>query len=410
METRLVRLDDIADVNPTVSLAKDAEHPFVPMDAVTSGLRYVRAKWCRKLTGGARFHPGDTLMARITPCLENGKIAQFDPDGLPGFGSTEFIVLRAKPGHADPAYLFYLARSSILTEPAIASMSGASGRQRADAKVLAAVEFTCPGLAEQRRIASILSAYDDLIEVNRQRVALLEEAARSLFDEWFVRFCFPGHERSPLMETPDGPSPLGWEWSTAADVIEFDPRTKVAKDGLKPFISMGHLDTKASLIARHEMRGGNSGAKFRDGDTLFARITPCLENGKTGLVRDLAASGGVGFGSTEFIVMRGRRVGPAFTYCLARLEQFRVSAQQSMSGASGRQRAKADSVATFAMALPKSDELFVAFEQASWPMLELSGKLGEANQRLVTCRDLLLPRLMSGRLSVSAAEHELEAA
>ena len=171
---------------------------------------------------------------------------------------------------------------------------------------------------------------------------------------------------------------------------------------------MGLLDTQTSLIGKYEQRTGNSGSKFRNGDTLFARITPCLENGKTGLVRNLRSIDGIGFGSTEYIVMRGRDAGPAFTYCLARLEAFRSNARASMTGASGRQRARTDNVSVFPLAVPPSSKLLGDFERVAWPMLQLVGSLGEAIEQLVASRDLLLPRLISGQLSVARAECDLE--
>ncbi|HBO3958482.1 restriction endonuclease subunit S [Pseudomonas aeruginosa] len=272
------------------------------------------------------------------------------------------------------------------------------------------VTITVPPLETQYRIAEILGAYDDLIEVNRQRIAVLEEMARGLFAEWFIRLRFPGHEDVAIDDTPGGPLPVGWSWGTAGDLLLFDPRTRVPREGEKPFIPMGHLDTATSIIAEPEARTGNSGAKFQNGDTLFARITPCLENGKTGLVRNLPGPDGIGFGSTEFIVMRGGRVGPAFSYCLSRLPDFREHARMSMSGATGRQRARTDSVADFSIAIPPANNLFERFEKAAWPMLELVGQIGLSSERLAAARDLLLPRLISGQLSVTEAERELEAA
>lgn len=399
---------DLVDINPGTKLLKDAEYPFIAMEDVAPGRRYVHSRQRRKLTGGARFEPADTLLARITPCLENGKIAQYDPTGSPGFGSTEFIVLRAKSGIADPGFVHYLAVSKEIREPAILSMAGASGRQRADAKVVAETLVPAPSLETQRRIAVILGAYDNLIEVNRRRIAMLEEMARGLFTEWFTRLRFPGHEDVVIEDTPDGPLPAGWSWGTASDLLQFDPRTRVPREGEKPFIPMGHLDTATSLIAEPEMRTGNSGAKFQNDDTLFARITPCLENGKTGLVRNLSGPGSVGFGSTEFIVMRGGRAGPAFSYCLSRLPAFREHARMSMSGASGRQRARTNSIADFPLTIPPANNLFDQFEKAAWPMLELVGQIGLSNKQLAAARDLLLPRLISGQLSVAQAEQELE--
>jgi type I restriction enzyme S subunit len=322
--------------------------------------------------------------------------------------SNKQLKLRVDRERIDPLFAYYHFASAEMVDYIKGRAIGAAV-PGINLGILKALPVVVPPMATQKRILGILGAHDDLIEVNRRRVAVLEDMARGLFEEWFVRLRFPGRS-VPLHHTPDGPLPEGWRWGTAADVIAFDPRTKVPKDGAKPFISMGQLDTATSLIGEPEMREGNSGAKFCDGDTLFARITPCLENGKTGLVRGLAELGGVGFGSTEFIVMRGDRAGPAFTYCLSRQPDFRLAAQQSMSGASGRQRAKTDSVASFTLALPADDALFAAFEKVAWPMLEMVGHLGAANQRLAASRDLLLPRLMSGGLSVAEAQKELEIA
>ena len=304
----------------------------------------------------------------------------------------------------DPRFVAYLLKTLPLAE-----LNSGSAQPSLNRNFLHPLPVTVPSPFAQRRIASILGAYDDLIEVNRRRIAVLEAMARNLFEEWFVRFRFPGHEGVEIVETPDGISPKSWGIGSASDIIQFDPRTKVSPTGEKPFIDMGSLDTATSIIAGFAWRSGNSGSKFMNGDTLFARITPCLQNGKTGIVRYLPSEGGVGFGSTEFIVMRPGRAGSAFIYCLARHERFRSYAEGGMAGASGRQRARTESVASFPISIAAPDsELYDAFERAAWPMLELVGELGAANDSLAAARDLLLPRLISGELSVAVAERELE--
>jgi type I restriction enzyme, S subunit len=290
-------------------------------------------------------------------------------------------------------------------------MIGASGRQRVRSEALSTALVPSAPLPIQRRIVYILAAYDDLIEVNRQRISVTEEIAQRLFEEWFVHLRFPGHERSS--EKPvnkPSPIPKGWRLGSAGELIDFDPPTRFSAPGRKPFVPMSSLSTTTSHIGEIEWReGSGSAAKFQNFDTLFARITPCLENGKTGLVRDLPGEDGAGFGSTEFIVMRGRSVGPAFCYLLARHDAFREHARRSMSGASGRQRVRTDSLRAFRVNIPPAPVL-KRFEAMAWPLLELSGYLGATNTRLLACRDLLLPRLISGELSVSAAERELETA
>lgn len=307
--------------------------------------------------------------------------------------NTSLYVKDFKGNH--PLFCAYLLKTV-----GVESTSAAAAVPGVNRNVLHELQVRLPGLETQRRIASVLGAYDELIKVNRRRIAVLEETTRRLFEEWFVNFRFPGH--LPAADRPDK-----WPAGTAADLIDFDPPTPLPRATSKPFIPMTHLSTATSLIDSPEWREAGSGAKFRNDDTLFARITPCLENGKTGLVRDLPGDG-VGCGSTEYIVMRGRVAGPAFTYQLARHDAFRAHARRSMTGASGRQRARTESVRGFPVAVPPAS-LLATFEAQAWPMLQLVGRLGESNKRLAASRDLLLPRLISGDLPVAAAERELEA-
>ena len=258
-----------------------------------------------------------------------------------------------------------------------------------------------PPLSSQRRIASILSTYDDLIENNTRRIAILEEMARRIYEEWFVRFRFPGHEGVRMVESELGLVPEGWPVVPASTAIEINPTTKVPKDGLKPFLAMNCLSDGSMLIDSPGEREGNSGSKFRNGDTLFARITPCLENGKTGFVQFLPDDAATAFGSTEFIVLRSRTLTPEFVYLLARSDPFRDNAIKSMSGASGRQRVREACFDTFLMANPDRVTLS-RFEALVLPTFKLVQTLALKNANLRATRDLLLPKLISGELDVSA--------
>ena len=184
---------NLVEINPRVRLSTEHEHPFVEMGIVEPARRYVRTDQHRIFkNGGSKFLPGDTLFARITPCLENGKIAQYQGSHeLAAFGSTEFFVFRARHGISDPGFVYYLAKSEIIRKPAEKSMSGASGRQRAALESIIDIDVPCPPLSTQRKIAAILSAYDDLIENNLRRIKILEKMAQNLYREWFVKFRFP---------------------------------------------------------------------------------------------------------------------------------------------------------------------------------------------------------------------------
>ena len=224
-----IRFGDFVEVNPRIQLEKGKEYPYIEMATVNPGNAIVLPQENRIYRGGgSRFQSGDTLFARITPCLENGKIARCKhTSNEPCFGSTEFFIFRGKPNVSDSTYVFYLALSPMIRELAVKSMTGASGRQRA---MLSSVEDICVPvlpLSRQRKIAAILSAYDDLIENNTRRIKILEDIAQTLYQEWFVHFRFPGHENVPMVESPLGPIPQGWEVKNFGEVsINFDRQRK----------------------------------------------------------------------------------------------------------------------------------------------------------------------------------------
>ena len=226
-------------LNPRVPLELGSSVPFVGMASVVPGLRSVCASDMREFRGhGSRFEHGDTLMARITPCLENGKIARYcAADGLgTAHGSTEFIVVRGRPKVSDTAFAFYMARSGLVREYAIGQMTGTSGRQRVPVQSLLHLPIPVPPLAQQRSIARILGAFDDRIELNLHMNEDLEAMARALFKSWFVDFdpvrakmegrdpvlppeivdLFPDR----LVESEVGEIPEGWEVSEIGKEVD----------------------------------------------------------------------------------------------------------------------------------------------------------------------------------------------
>lgn len=365
------------------------------MQSLTPGRRWVYAKETKSIRGsGARFADGDTLFARITPCLENGKIAQFRGASF-AKGSTEFFVLRAKPKKADSDYVFYFCLQSEFRKAAEKSMSGASGRQRANADALRRFPCSFPTPEFQREVAGILSAYDDLIENNLRRINILEEMAQSLYREWFVHFRFPGHESVPLTDSLLGSTPEGWEVKAMTEAVTVRPKVAVPKNCDIPFVTMSGLSEDSMLITEVEFRDKPTGARFQNSDTLFARITPCLENGKTGYVEFLPTNAAVACGSTEFIVLRSKTLCPQYVYLMARSDPFRDNAIKSMSGATGRQRVQEECFEQFMLAQPPAN-LLERFEAITKPQFQLLHSLNRRNQTLRATRDLLLPKLLSG--------------
>lgn len=388
-----MRFLDCVTINPPVQLVKDAVYPFVEMANVSTTYREPDAIEYKAFSSGVRFADGDTVIARIEPCLQNGKRFFVHNIGQ-GFGSTEFLVFRPKDKKIDEQFLYYLMQTESIRKLMINSMTGATGRQRVNNNIFADMEFNFPDLPTQHRIAAILSAYDDLIENNRRQIKLLEEAAQRLYREWFVELRFPGHEDVKIV---DG-VPEGWQVVFLGDVIEFDPKVPLPKDRTKQSVPMAALSTSSMVIDQSliENTMSNSGSKFRNGDTLLARITPCLENGKTAFV-DFLDKDESAVGSTEFIVMRSKILNPYMVYCIARSDSFRTEAINSMTGSDGRQRAQKDKLKVLSYLLPKKS-LIDRFEQFMRPCFEKIRTLNRQISILVEARDKLLPKLMSGEV------------
>lgn len=197
-EWRKKQLQEIAFLKPTETLRKGDIAPNIPMANIKEFQRDVVKIDYGEFRGGTKFRNGDTLLAKITPCLENGKTAFVNclQEDEIGFGSTEFIVLRAKE-NIDERFLYYLSISPEFRKQAISLMEGTSGRKRVNENALKISDFLIPDLEEQRKIANILSAIDDKIQTNNQINQELEAMANSLYDYWFVQFDFPDQNGKP---------------------------------------------------------------------------------------------------------------------------------------------------------------------------------------------------------------------
>ena len=333
---------------------------------------------------------GDIVVARTGATVGYAKLIREPADAV--FASY-LVRFRVDPAKADPGFVGRLIESPVY-KSFVKSRVGGAAQPNASAPVLGSFEFPLPSRHSQTRIADILSAYDDLIENNRRRMELLEEAARQIYREWFVRLRFPGHEHTRIINGV----PEGWNPVPTPDAVDINPDTKLP-DGVEHWsVEMADLPLNSMVIQQATRRDGRSGSKFKNGDTLFARITPCLENGKTAFV-DFLEEGEVARGSTEFIVLRSRRLTPQFVYCLARTYDFRENAIKSMVGSSGRQRVQESSLERYVVLVPTSTLLGV-FTEAVRPMFRQVKTLHSQNQKLRAARDLLLPRLMSGEIAV----------
>ena len=295
-----VKLGDVVQINPPRTLRRTEEAFHVTMRDVEVFTREITSRSCKEFRGsGARFQNGDTLLARITPCLENGKTAYVNclkPNQV-GHGSTEFIVLSGVEGKTDNLFVYYLARDPSFRAFAVHSMQGSTGRQRVMADSLRSFECALPPIEEQRRIAHILGTIDDKIELNQQMNETLESTARAIFKSWFVDFdpvrtkmmseesclppdvlkLFPNH----LVNSDLNEIPKGWTVKTLGDLSN-KPQygyTASAKDEVvgPKFLRITDVNKKAWVdwdsVPYCEITDGDF-EKYRlhKGDILIARM------------------------------------------------------------------------------------------------------------------------------------------
>lgn len=388
----------LVEINPRVNIDKAKEYPFIEMSIIEPGMRYVHANRKRIFqSSGTKFLPGDILFARITPCLENGKIAQYQAAvGQAGFGSTEFFVFRARSGVSDSGFIYYLATSDLIKKPAEKSMSGASGRQRADLKSIVDLEVPAPPLPTQRKIATILSTYDDLIENNRRRIMIIEEMAQNLYREWFVKFRFPGHQHTRFIDSPLGRIPEGWKVTTLGNLAD-QIRNSVNPDSLDPetpYFGLEHLPRKSISLTHWGLAGELQSTKllFKKGDILFGKIRPYFH--KVG-VAPLP-----GVCSSDAIVIRPRSADWfGLVLCCTSSVEFVEQATATSQGTK-MPRANWDVLVKYQIPIPPQPILGQFTEYINDNLSQLHNFVFR-NQTLRCTRNLLLPKLISGEVDVA---------
>lgn len=247
-------------------------------------------------------------------------------------------------------------------------------------KLLGEVVVTFPELEQQKRISGILSAIDSKIEVNQKINDNLQQQAFAAFDNLVAN-----------AENTD---------CNVSDYAFLNPKRALAKNQMARSIDMSRLSTSRAFPSGWEMKPFAGGMRFTNGDTLLARITPCLENGKTAFI-DFLDDGEVAFGSTEYIVLAPKNdTPPEMLYCLARNPAFIDYAVKNMNGSSGRQRVSAETVGQYRLPLFDKHSLSIFREVVSPMFLKMRYNSLE-NMRLAELRDELLPKLMSGEIGVS---------
>jgi hypothetical protein len=373
---KVTTLDTAAAINPREAALSETA-PFIPMDAVHVGKRYAQYFEPRGKRSGARAASGDVLFARITPCLENGKVAQVPSAITQCGGSTEFIVIRGS-AIAIPDFLYFWATWDDTRVQAARLMTGTTGRQRLSADDLGGLALLLPPIPTQKRIVDVLTSVDAYIAALQQQADDARTARNAVLH---------------ALLTVGGDD---WTETTLGEAASINPR-EAALNQNAPFIPMDAVHVGKRFAQYLEPRGERSGARAKGGDILFARITPCLENGKVAQVPPNIERCG---GSTEFIVIRGSALtSPDFLYFWATWSDTRVRAAGLMTGTTGRQRLSAGDLGALPLLLPPFSEQNRIVETVS-AMDELVYSTEQAIAEAQKLRSGLLSSLLSG-------EHEI---
>ncbi|OOQ59610.1 restriction endonuclease subunit S [Mucilaginibacter pedocola] len=393
--------DKAVESNPKVFVKKGEFVENCEMEDIEPTYRFLYPREGKIYNGSnSKFQNGDTVFARITPCLENGKIAQIkNLKNNKGIGSTEFLVFRGRNGVSDSDFVYYLCKSDFIRDTAVNSMSGASGRQRADLKAIKNIKLLLPSLIEQRQIAAVLSSYDDLIEVNNKRMKLLEETARELYKEWFVRMRFPGYKstryESLLPEawcvgscysfadvkgggTPVTTNPAYWtgeiSFFTPTDHCDsfyiMETEKKITEKGLKESSTKLFPKNSTFITARGTV-----------GNICLAGEEMAMNQSCFGIISHRPDDRFFTFLFTDSMVTYLKQVANGATFDAITLNTFK----------------------NYKATIPNK-ELRSHFHSFVSPMFNQIEILIQQNSELRKIRDRLLPRLISGKLKVKIAE------
>ena len=398
-EWKTVRAADFMDFNPRLSIKKGTVATKISMDKLRPFTKAVPSVEQAEFSGGTKFANGDTIMARITPCLENGKTAFVDclRENEIAFGSTEFIVLRAKPGVSDPQFVYYLATSPEFRNVAIKSMVGSSGRQRVQQPVLENLELTVPKLPEQEKIGHFLAELDDKIALNERVNDNLQKQLYEIYKAWYQDFlCI---DNLTLIESPYGKIPQGWHYSMLGDLCKSVSVTHNFNTERLIFLNTGDVEDGMFLhsdyMAVADMPG-QAKKTIMQNDILYSEIRPI--NRHFAYV-DFQADNYVV--STKLMVIRATSFDSRRLYHFLTLqdtlEELQMQAE-SRSGTFPQIRFENISKLPILIADSNTETAFVTLLHAAYNQIEHNNS---ENKKLSELRNSLLPQLMSGKIDVS---------
>ncbi len=384
------RIADIAYINPREKLSKGTLAKKVAMDKLLPFCRDIPGYEICEYNGGTKFRNGDTIMARITPCLENGKTAMvnfLDNDEI-GFGSTEYIVFRAKDELADADFLYYLITSPLIREAAIKSMVGSSGRQRVQTDVVADIEVPIPSVEVQRKISGILSDIDEKIAINNYINKNLEEQLKTLFTHTF--------SADITIATTDKCPNLGNLITVIDNRGKTPPLTTETFEF--PIIDVGTLKGADRIV---DFRNCTKFVDKHTYDTWFRSGHPKNWDILLSTVGSLAEMkiflGTKGCIAQNVVALRATSISPLYLYQYLRYIRDDLVAYDI---GSVQPSIKVTHIIKHPIFVPKAD-ILGAFEETAQVITNNIYVNYNENDILKELRDTLLPKLMSGELDVS---------
>ena len=405
------KLNEIIDFNPPESIQSGSVAKKVAMEKLTPFCRNISGYEYATYSSGPKFKNGDTLVAKITPCLENGKTAYVDilEEDEIAFGSSEFIVLRAKPEKIGDEFLFYLATSPAFRYRAISCMEGTSGRKRVNEGTLENYLMKIPDIATQRKIVTILSALDRKIQLNKQINRELETIAKELYDYWFMQFDFPDENGKPYRSSGGRMVynkrlkrhiPVGWDSKSISDISSTQKASITPmKDCLYKYYSLPGFDKYHTYEEEYGLSIMSDKFLVTKNDVLVSKLNPWTS--RVIWAPDLEGQ----ICSTEFVVLRQTDAFVrSFLYFTVLSTPFITYCTQYSTGTShSHRRANPDLMTKYQY--PCCESIIKLFGEKVYPMIERYSANLQENLRLTALRDELLPLLMNGQVSVNSTEN-----
>jgi type I restriction enzyme S subunit len=386
-------LFEYIDINPKETIIRGCLAKKIPMDKLQPFCRDIPEYETSEFNGGSKFRNGDTIMARITPCLENGKTAMVNilDSNEVGFGSTEYIVFRAKKNLTTPDFVYYLICSSLVRDPAIKSMVGSSGRQRVQTDVIANLDIDFPKLSDQVKIAGVLKSLDDKIALNNAINNNLEQQAQAIFKSWFVDFDPFGGNR-----------PIDWITGIVDDlgaeiICGKTPSTKKKEyyGGNTPFITIPDMHGCVYNVSTERYLSA-AGVASQPKKTL-PHNTVCISCiGTAGLVTLVSEKSQSNQQINSIVPKEG--ISAYYIYLLMQT----LSETINKLGQSGSTIVNLNKTQFGKIPVPiPSEQVLCNFDTLCKPLFEMILSNQKENIKLANLRDTLLPKLMAGELDVS---------